>query len=387
MSYRFDVQLTRAKFPVVQNAIYFDTAHQSPLSTPVYSALQQFCSEALNFAGPKALWMENVGLVRKKLADFIQAEPSEIAFTKNTSEGLNIAANAVALHPGDEVLLIEGDHPNNAFAWLHQRKKGAVIRFAKLPAESAIADAATFAHMINSRTRVISLSHVSFHAGQRHDIESIGRLCKRHGIHLVVDAMQSIGVVDIDVKKLGVSFLAAGCHKGMLVPQGQGFLYVNKEAGDFTPAYLAMAGLKNPPMDFIARPDNTELRTDAGRFELGNYNLPALAALSSALDLLNDIRVENIEEHVRELGTYLIDKLKMCGIDIVGPTAWAERVHIYVLDLPPDSWLPYLTDAGIRVSPERDGIRVSFGIFNTFDDIDALVKVIGNRVNSSLPCA
>lgn len=387
MSYRFDVQLTRAKFPITQNVIYFDTAHQSPLSTPVHGALLQFYGEALNFAGPKPLWMANVGLVRKKLADFIGAEPSEIAFTKNTSEGLNIAANAVALHPGDEVLLIEGDHPNNAFAWLHQRRKGAVVRFAKLPAESSIASASTFERMINSRTRVISLSHVSFHAGQRHDIESIGRLCKQRGIILVVDAMQSVGVVEIDVKKLGVTFLAAGCHKGMLVPQGLGFLYVNKDAGDFTPAYLAMAGLNNPPADFIARPDNTALRSDAGRFELGNYNLPALSALSSALDLINDIQVGNIEEHVRELGTYLIDKMRMLGVDIVGPASWAERAHIYVLDLPADSWLPYLTEAGIRVSPERDGVRVSFGIFNTFDDVDVLVRVIGSRINSPLPCA
>jgi cysteine desulfurase / selenocysteine lyase len=379
MNYSYNVSEIRNEFPVIKNILYLDTAHQSPLSTPVRAALNQFYDEALNAAGPKPVWMGRIETTRKKVADLLGAQPNEIAFTKNTSEGLNIAANAVPLKAGDNVLLIEGDHPNNAYAWLNLKKKGVEVRFVRLPSESAIATAETFAPYIDDRTKAISLSHVTFHAGQRHDIGSIGQLCKQRGIYLIVDAMQSVGVLPLDVKQLGVSILAAGCHKGLLVPQGLGILYVQDDLSELVPTYLATAGLANPPSNFIAKPDDLVPRSDAGRFELGNYNLPDLHALAASIDLLTGIQIKNVEEHVLSLGDYLIDKLDALGIGLVGPRERLHRAHIYVLDLPADIWIEYFTSANVRVSPERDGMRISFGVFNTFEDVDKVIEVIERR--------
>jgi selenocysteine lyase/cysteine desulfurase len=372
-----DLSAVRSEFPVTKRMLYLDSAHQTPLAGRVRAALTDFYAEGHETAGPKPVWLRRVEQVRGKIAKLLNATPGEIAFTKNTSEGLNIAANGIPLQAGDNVLLIEGDHPNNAYAWLNLKRKGVEVRFINLTSE--VATAATFAQHIDSRTKVVSLSHVTFHAGHRHDIASIGELCGRHGIYLVVDAMQSIGVIPVDVKGLGISVLASGCHKGLLVPQGLGILYVKSGLDDLDPAYLAMAGLANPPGDYIARPDDLALRRDAGRFELGNFNLPGIHALSASIDLINSVGIEAIEEHVLRLGDRLIEHLDNQGIRLVGPRNRKNRAHIYVLDLPVAEWIDYLTKNQVRVSPERDGIRISFGVFNTLDEVDQFADILHRR--------
>src|SRR5215469_16163594 len=249
----------REQFPVTKRMLYLDSAHQTPLSLSVRDALSAFLTEGYETAGPKPVWLRRVEQTRANVAKFFNASPSEIAFTKNTSEGLNIAANAVPLHAGDNVVLIEGDHPNNAYAWLNLKRKGVEVRFAPLK-DNEIATAKTFEPYIDERTKVVTLSHVTFHAGQVHDLASIGKLCKERGIYLVVDAMQSVGVIPLDVKALNISVLAAGTHKGLLVPQGLGVLYVANGLDELQPAYLAMSSMANPPSDYIAQPDDLAVR-------------------------------------------------------------------------------------------------------------------------------
>ncbi len=378
MAESFDPAVVRRDFPVVGRMLYLDSAHQTPLSSSVRAALASFYDEGLEQAGPKAVWLGRVEKVRARIAALIGADPSEIAFTKNTSEGLNIAANAIPFAPGDNVLMIDGDHPNNAYAFMNLRRKGVEVRFLPLTGESATAE--TFSPHIDQRTRAISLSHVTFHAGHRFDIEGIGRLAQQKKIHLVVDAMQSVGVVPLDATKSGASMIAFGCHKGLLVPQGLGVLYVRRGLTELQPAYLAVAGLAQPPVDLIARADNMQLRADAGRFEIGNFNLPDIHGLAAALELIEGAGVEAIHSHVLDLGDRLIGHLDALGVGLVGPRTRAHRSHIYVLALPAGEWLPYFTEEKVRVSPERDGIRVSFALFNSSDDVDRLAEIISHRL-------
>ncbi|MBR8653658.1 aminotransferase class V-fold PLP-dependent enzyme [Achromobacter sp. Marseille-Q0513] len=365
----------REHFPVRRHMLYLDAAHQTPLATPVRQALDAFYLAAHLHGGPKPVWLRRVEQVRARVAAFLGALPGEIAFTKNTSEGLNIAANALGLTRGDKVLLIEGDHPNNAYAWLNLVRQGVEVQF--IPLRRGVADAALFAPHMDARTRAVSLSHVTFHAGHRHDIAGIGALCRERGVPMVVDAMQSAGVVPIDVKAMGISILAAGCHKGLLVPQGLGLLYVDHDlSSKMRPAYLALSALARPPADLVADPSDLGLREDAGRFETGNYNLPDIHALEAALDLIESVGVAGIEDHVLALGDRLIERMDALGVALVGPRERARRAHIYVLALPTQPWLEYLTGEGVRVSPERDGIRVSFGLFNTADDVDRFAQLV-----------
>jgi cysteine desulfurase / selenocysteine lyase len=382
MSASFDIAAIRRQFPITARMLYFDSAHQAPLSLSVKAALESFYAEGLETAGPKARWLARVEDVRGRLARLIGADPSEIAFTKNASEGLNIAANALPLAVGDNVLLVEGDHPNNAYAFLNLRAKGIDARFVPMGKEAV--DATAFAPFVDARTRAISLSHVTFHAGHVFDIADIGRLCVRKGMHLVVDAMQSVGVLPVDVAELPPSMLAFGCHKGLLVPHGLGVLYVSKSLREMRPAYLALASLAHPPSDLIARADNMQLKRGAQRFEIGNYNLPGIHALGAALDLIEQAGIANITGHALALGDRLLAHLDELRVGIVGPRARQRRSHIIVLDLPVEDWLKYLEGENVRVSPERGGIRVSFAMFNTAEEVDRLAHIIARGMAAGI---
>jgi selenocysteine lyase/cysteine desulfurase len=377
MSRHYDVDAVRKEFPAVERMVYLDSGFQTPLARPVKAAIEQFLREGFETAGPKSVWLDRVEQTRGKVAKFLGVTADEIAFTRNTSESMNIAANALPLTAGDNVLMIHGDHPNNAYAFLNLQRKGVEVRFIPM---TEVVDAESFRPFIDARTRAISMSHVTFHAGHRFDIESVGALCASKKLYFVVDVMQAIGVVPIDAKAIGASFIGSGSHKGLLVPQGLGLLYWDKTLKELEPAYLAAASLAEIPSDLIARPDRMTPSPAAKRFELGNFNLPAVHALGASLDMIEQIGVQNIQNHCFDLGDHLIARLDELGVRLVGPRDRKDRApHIYVIGLPASDWLSHFEENGVRVSPERDGIRVSLGMFNTATDIDRLVDVIRRR--------
>ncbi|UCI23002.1 aminotransferase class V-fold PLP-dependent enzyme (plasmid) [Mesorhizobium sp. B2-1-8] len=373
----YDVEAVRKLFPVVEKMTYLDSGFQTPMSTPVKQALEAFVTESYETAGPKSVWIERMEATRCKVASLLNAAPEEIAFTKNTSEAMNIAANALPLKAGDNVLLIHGDHPNNAYAFLNLKKKGIGVRFIAM---TDVVNAESFRSHVDANTKAISMSYVTFHAGHRFDIESVGALCKEMNLYFVVDIMQAVGVVPIDAKKVGATFIGCGTHKGLLVPQGLGMLYWDRTRTELEPAYLAAISLRNPPSDFIARPDDMAVAPTASRFEIGNFNLSAIHALDAALDLIAQIGIDNIQAHCFALGDRLIHGLDALDVELVGPRDHALRApHIYVAALPADQWMDYFASVDVRVSPERDGIRISLGMFNNASDIDRLLEVIRTR--------
>jgi len=377
MSRHYDVNAVRKEFPAADRMVYLDSGFQAPLARPVMAAIEAFLREGLETAGPKGIWLDRVEETRAKVARLLGVSADEIAFTKNTSESMNIAANAMPLRAGDNVLMIRGDHPNNAYAFLNLQRKGVEVDFLPM---TEVVNAESFLPHIDENTRAISISHVTFHAGHRFDIESIGALCAERKLYFIVDVMQAIGVVPVDVKAMHAAFVGSGSHKGLLVPQGLGLLYWDKARQELEPTYLATASLAKIPADLIARPESLALSKTARRFELGNFNLPAIHALGASLDMIEQIGVLNIQNHCIDLGDHLIAQLDELGIRLVGPRERAHRApHIYVIGLPAAEWLGHFEQNGVRVSPERDGIRVSFGMFNTIADVDRLIDVIRRR--------
>ena len=377
MSGHYDVDAVRKEFPAAERMVYLDSGFQAPLARPVKAAIELFLREGLDTAGPKSVWLDRVEQTREKVARLLGVSADEIAFTKNTSESMNIAANALPLRAGDNVLMIHGDHPNNAYAFLNLQKKGVQVDFLPM---TEVVNAESFLPHIDENTRAISMSHVTFHAGHRFDIESIGALCAAKKLYFIVDIMQAIGVVPIDAKAIGASFVGSGSHKGLLVPQGLGLLYWDKALNELEPTYLAAASLAAIPADLIARPENLTPASTARRFELGNFNLPAIHALGASLDMIEQIGVQNIQNHCFDLGDHLIAQLDELDIRLVGPRDRQHRApHLYVVDLPAAEWLGYFEESGVRVSPERDGIRVSFGMFNTTTDVDRLIELVRRR--------
>jgi len=172
-------------------------------------------------------WVETYGGVRRSLAQLINAEPAEIAFTKNTSEGVSTFANGLDWQPGDEVVSIEGEFPANFYPWKALEKRGVVLRL--VPAEEGRVSQESILRALTARTRVVTVSFVQYLSGFRLDLEKLGKACAAHGCLLFVDAIQGLGAFPLDVKRANIAGLAADSHKWMLGPEGSALLYVNRQ--------------------------------------------------------------------------------------------------------------------------------------------------------------
>lgn len=376
-----DIHTARTAFPAVATQLYLDAAHQAPLAVPVWEELQRFHRSALEHAGPKSVWLERVEQVRAGLAGLIGARPEEVAFTKNTSEGMNSCVHGLAWAPGDNVLVLESEHPNNVYAWLMLQSRGLEVR--RVPADKAWADAETFAPYVDARTRAIAISHIMFHNGQRNDITGLAVMTRARGVALFVDCMQSIGMVPIDVRALPATALVSGSHKGLLTPQGLGFLWTAEPSTSLPPTFVAATGITGGGEQLVTS-DIVSVCGSARRFEAGNLNLAGVHALGGALDLIGSVGVGAIESHTAGLGDQLIAGLDDMGIDLVGPREREHRApHIYVLRVTHPDTVDQLLDRGVRLSRVPGGIRVSFGMYSNAEDVSRFLGHLATALRTT----
>jgi cysteine desulfurase / selenocysteine lyase len=373
------LEAARNQFPITKHRIYFDLANQNSPPECVTKTLSSYFAATQEYGGNKKAWIAEVESARRKAAALMGCDEGEIAFVKNTSEALNIAANVVDWRPGDNVVLPAHEHPNNVFPWLNLQRRGVEVRM--VAEKDEWVDAALLAPFVDERTRVVSVADVAFHPGQRNDLESIGALCDKYGAHLVVDGVQAIGLLDVKPRKLGISMWAASGHKGLLSPHGIGLFYCRKEIipGLF-PAYAARASMLPLPDDHMVVETDVKLRDDARRFEIGNFNYSGICAMSSALDLILSIGIDKIERHVLALGQYLDGKLAERQIERLGPSDPKRRSSICAFNLRGDGWVEYFAQNGVVLSGRRNSVRISFGFYNTFEEIDRFIAVLDRRL-------
>jgi selenocysteine lyase/cysteine desulfurase len=379
LSMQTDFAAIRRLFPITTRMTYLDSARHTPLSQPIKAAIERFLQESELAAGPKVVWLAQAERVRAQVARLLHTTADRIAFVKNTSEGLNLAAQSLPLEPNDEVLLVRGDHPNTAVALQHLRRKGVTVRLLS-PASQPI-DASVFAPHLNPRTRALALSHVMAHDGTRCDLSSLSELCAHNDLYLVLDAVQSVGWFPVACS-YPRSALAFGCTKGLLCPPGLGVLCLGSNTDELKLPLAAANALAELPHDRIIAEEHLSFRHDASRFETGIANFLALHALEASLDIIDRVGVAAIATHVLRLGDLLRAAMSELGVEVVGPADREYRSHICTLALPGVDWVEYLAGYGIRVSPERGGVRVSFALFNSEDDVDHLAATIRRRLES-----
>ena len=370
----------REQFPITKHKLYFDLANSNSPPRCVTQALARFFAAMQERGADKTAWVTEIESTRRKAATLLGCDAREIAFCRNTSDGLNIAANAIDWRPGDNVVLPADEHPNNVFPWLNLRRRGVEVRL--VPVRKAWVDADVLAPFVDRRTRVVAVADVAFHPGQRNDLDSVASLCRDRGALLVVDGVQAAGLMNVRLSERGIAMWAASGHKGLLSPHGIGLLYCRRDLIPGTaPAYLARNGVVPGAADdhFVDRPD-APLRDDAVRFETGNYNYSGTYAMSAALDLILGVGIQEIERHVLALGEYLTEKLAARGIARVGPTRVQRRSSICAFDFPGDGWVEHLARKHVVVSARRGSIRISLGLYNSFDELDELVAIIDGRL-------
>src|SRR6266567_3206260 len=267
----------RKRFPVTDRLAYLNTAAAGPLSQSVMEAGSEYYREMAAEGDARwDEWLARREQVRKKLAQLINAEPDEIAFTTNTSSGMNMIVDAL-LGRG-EVISCDLEFPVTTIPWMHRRIPVHLVK--SIAGEVHTQD---IREAMTGKTGVISISHVQFSNGFQVDLEELGKAKDDHA--LVINASQSAGVFPIDVKRMNIDGLCATGHKWMLAGYGSGFVYLSQRLLAQTKSHaIGWLSVDDP---YAMRNDEIHLRHDAAaRVELGCPHFAGIFALGASVDFL-----------------------------------------------------------------------------------------------------
>lgn len=359
----------RKQFPVTENSTYLNTAAAGPLSRSAMEAGSAYYRQMMADGDVHwNEWLASREVVRQQVAQFINAEPDEIGLTTNTSSGMNLIVDA--LEGRGEVISCDLEFPVSTIPWMHRRIPVHLVK--NVGGEIELADMRR--HM-TGKTGVISISHVQFSNGFRMDLEQLGQAKDDHAF--VVNASQSAGVFEIDVKRMHIDALCATGHKWMLSGYGSGFVYLSRELlSQSKPRSIGWLSVENPYGD---RNDEVRLRKDASaRAELGCPHFAGIFALGASIDLLSNIGSRNIEERALSLNRRLTGCLLDAGWKVLSPLR-GERFRsaetLVAADNP--AWLTHqLADRGVIVTEKPQGIRVATDFFNNEQDIERLMAAL-----------
>jgi cysteine desulfurase/selenocysteine lyase len=275
---------------------------------------------------------------REDVARFIGATAREVVFTSNCTESINLVAAALKLGAGDKVIVSVIDHHSNILPWMSR------CEVAFLPeAKDGVTDVARLESMIDDRTRLIALGHVSNVTGGINDVAKAVSIAKKRNIPVLIDGAQSVAHFPVDVRALGIDFLAFSAHK-MLGPSGIGALYIAEEMWD----RMGSLKLGGGTVDYV-RTDGFNLKRIPHRFEAGTPNIEGVLGFAAAVRYLDDLGMEKVKAHDEELGQLLMDRFqRIKNLRILGPTDPKKKIAI--LPFLPDSPLIDFEQLGMMLS-------------------------------------
>jgi cysteine desulfurase / selenocysteine lyase len=362
------IEQYRKEFPVTERFIYLDHAGIAPLSKRVVRAVERYLEEASSggaFHYPA--WAKRIAEIRLSCARLVNAGSDEIAFVKNTSHGLSLVAEGLAWKEGDNVLYYEKEFPSNIYPWLNLKRKGVEARPILSAGGRVLID--DIERQLDGKTRLVAISSVQFSNGFRSDLKRLGSLCKQKNILFCVDAIQSLGLLPMDIQECHIDFLSADAHKWLMGPEGIGIFYCRRElSGKLNPPLIGWKSVQNE-LDF----DHPRflLRNDALRFEEGSQNLMGIFGLGAAVELLQEVGIGNIGERVLGLGDIIIQEAKKRGFTVLTPEPRMERGGNITIGggFEPGPLRDGLRSQGVMVNVRRGGLRISPHFYNTKEDI------------------
>lgn len=375
----------RALYPLSRDLTYFNTGGLGPAATPVLAAAAEVTRRLQE---KSEHGFELLAGAREPVARFLGADPAEIAFVRNATEGNAIVAAGLRLSPGDEVIFESHAHPGGSFPWLQQAKlRGVAVKTFVPDAGDAAGNLARIAALLTPRTRVVQVSHITAPTGIVLPVADIARLCRERGVWFHIDGAQSAGMIPFSLHAIGCDSYATSGHKWLGGPLETGVLYVRRDRLDEVAPTLigAHAG------EIDAATGELRLADSALRYEYGTRNAAAALGLAEAVRFQEQIGRERIAARGRELvGRVRSGLARLPGVEILTPSApglGAAMVTFRTAQLTQDQLFTRLMkEHAIRCRPVTEekinAVRVSLHVFNYPAQCDRLVAAVAKIIGS-----
>lgn len=375
----------RAQFPLVRTLTYFNTGGLGPASQPALTVAEETTRKL------QATSEHGHGLLagaRAKMAHYFGAQPEEIAFVRNASEGNSIVAAGVKLSAGDEVIFESHAHPGGSFPWLNQEKlRGAVVKVFEPDVNDPAGNVARIRALMTRRTRVVQVSHVTAPTGILMPVTDIARLCRERDVWFHIDGAQSAGMFPFTLGETGCDSFATSGHKWMSGPLETGVLWVRRDRLNEVAA--VHVGAYSGELDFL--PGELRITETAMRYEYGTRNVAAVLGLAEAVKFQERVGTARIAARGRVLAAQVREGLaRIKGIEILTPASpalSASMITFRSAAVPQDQLFSrLLREHAIRARPvteqKLNALRVSTHLFNSPAECAALVTAVEKIVKA-----
>ena len=397
-----NIKNIKSEFPIFKQKIngkplvYLDSANSSQKPKVVINRMSNFYETEFSNAGRSVHSLavkatNRFEETRDKVQKYLNAKHrEEIIFTKSATESINLIASSFGdkfIKEGDEILTTELEHHSNYIPWhFIRQKKGAKIKFTPVNEKGEV-EIDEIKKLINSKTKIIAITHISNVTGAIMPIKKIVDLAKEKNIPVLVDGTQGAPHLKIDIQELGCDFYAISCHK-MYGPNGLGILYAKKKWLEELPPYQGGGGMISEVMK-----DKVSFADSPTKFEAGTMQTAEVVAFSEAINFIEKLGIKNIQNHENEILEYGIEKLKKNNsVNIIGDPKERGSVMSFVIKgIHPHDIATILDEDGVAVRAghhccqilhDKIGVpataRASIGVYNSKEDIDILCNAINN---------
>jgi selenocysteine lyase/cysteine desulfurase len=369
-----EITKLRSRFPVLRDKIYLNSCSQGALSDNVRQAFADYLASWDAAGSPWDVWVQEYENARQAFARFVGAQPDEIAIVASASAGINSIASALHFAERKKVVLSEFDFPTMGHVWLAQRSRGAEVHFVEgagntMPVER-------YECAVDRQTLIVPVTGLCFMNGWRSEVREIVSCAHANGALVLLDDYQDCGTRPVKVKDLDVDIYVSGTLKYLLGPPGTAFMYVRRELQErLAPTISGWFAQRNP---FAYDVKTLDLSPTARRFESGTPPIPNLYAAKAGVELLQAIGMTAVAEHIAQLTRELAQGARELGIasktpaDSVGPLTVLRCQDA-------EGLVRRLGEGNIVVSNRRDGLRVAFHVYNTIEDVAAVLKALGEN--------
>jgi len=361
----------RKEMPVAGQWAYFDHAAVAPISGPAHRAIARWNEDAVANGDAHYLdWMRQLNEARQRAAEFIHAQPEEIAFVPNTTAGISLVAEGYPWKEGDNAVLPDNEFPSNQYPWLNLISRGVEIR--RVPTEGGKVPLESLAQVCDAHTRVVSVSWVSYSSGWRQDLDRLAEMVHSRGALLFLDAIQGLGVFPLDVRRTPIDFLAADGHKWMLGPEGAGIFFLRREHLDLLrPLGVGWNSVAHD-RDFT-RIELT-FKNTAERYEGGSMELllqHGQAAIAERVLAITDLACRRLTG-----AGAVIDSVR--GPWVHGaPDRRSGIVSFRFPGRDPDALRKQCLQQQVVLSCRAGRLRISPHAYNNESDVDRLIEALG----------